>query len=586
MPDQRLPALALTLLAWLATTTPAAAQPFTRTIASGETVVLQRSQHFGLPANESLLIEAGGELQGRGSVIGLAGTVRNNGLLRAFKGSENSTAVGISGHFDNTLTGRLEVGHLTVEQGGVLTTVGGFLVGGFRMNPTDPLVLVCTGCQPNGFTIDAGGRIEVGAIGGMLNHGDGQILGTLENAGSFRSRNGANNTSGGPYAQTVTVGGDPLYGARQGRLLNVGTFELGSGNTLRNFDVVSNNGSFALAGGRYLASDTATFVNTGSLVVDSGGQLIANHQGWYDPQGNRLANFFNTGSTEVRGGGSLHNGWYLRVEPLGPAPAELLVRAQGTLTQDNSALLAIAGGQMRVQGSVTGGQITVDNLGGRVGRLRIDQGATVSVDSYWQTDGMLTVNGTLNGRVILLGGDLTGGGPGARINGDVFFAGAGGGPPQAPPNCGNAFYACFRPGNSPGHMQIDGLLEMGANSLLELEIERDADGVLHWDSVSATSMRLDGASLRVLVGDGVAATDWLSLDLDMLQCSGTDCSFGFASIDVVGAPADSFFQFTGGRLALALAPVPEPGSAALLLAGLGWLGWRRFGSRAQSLRRF
>ena len=93
-------------------------------------------------------------------------------------------------------------------------------------------------------------------------------------------------------------------------------------------------------------------------------------------------------------------------------------------------------------------------------------------------------------------------------------------------------------------------------------------------------MLFDGASLRLLVADGAAGADWLSLDL--LQCS-TDCSFNFGSIDVVGAPADSALRFDGGRPSFTLAPVPEPGGAALLLAGLGLLGWRRFGSRVQSM---
>ena len=48
---QALPALGLHLVAWLVTTHPAAAQPFTRTIANGETVVVPREQGYGLPAS-------------------------------------------------------------------------------------------------------------------------------------------------------------------------------------------------------------------------------------------------------------------------------------------------------------------------------------------------------------------------------------------------------------------------------------------------------------------------------------------------------------------------------------------------------
>ena len=140
------------------------------------------------------------------------------------------------------------------------------------------------------------------------------------------------------------------------------------------------------------------------------------------------------------------------------------------------------------------------------------------------------------------------------------------------PLCGNAFYACFRPGNSPGHLDIDGTLTMGAHSILELEIQRDATGQLHWDSVSATSMHLDGALLRLLVADGAAGADWTTLDL--LECA-SDCSFNVAGIELISAPGAGLLQFSGNSLSFALAPVPEPASGLLLAAGLGWLAWRR-----------
>lgn len=560
---------------------PLSAQPFTRTIANGETVVVQRNESFGVLANESLLIQSGGELQGRGSLIGLAGLVQNNGLLRAFKGSENATAVDISGPFTNSGFGRIEVTHLTVSSGGVLMSEGGLQLGGFRVNPGDPLVLVCANtvpCPETGFTIDSGGRIEVGVVGGMLNHGDGQILGSLENAGSFVSRNGANTSGGIPYSQTLTVGRDPVFGGGQGRVLNVGHFELQRGNTLRNYDRVSNSGSFELAGGRYMASDEARLVNTGTVVVGSGGQLIANRTPGFDAQGDRLVAVFNSGRVEVQAGATLHNGWFMRVEPLGPALAEVVVAQGGTLTQSDDGLMAIAGGIMQVGGSVTGGAITVGNLGGIAGALRIDPGGSVSVDSYLQTEGELRVNGTLTGQVTLLGGNLTGGVLGSSINGNTLVGGAGGGPAQEPPNCGNAFFACFRPGNSPGHMDIFGDLTMGANSILELEIERDANGVLTWDSVFAESMSFEsGSTIRVLVGAGVPGA--AVVDLELLRCGAGGCDFGPAQFVVLGGAGGEFSVGSEGlHFAVAAAPVPEPGTWAMWAIGLAALTgsqWRR-----------
>ena len=581
---QALPALGLHLVAWLVTTHPAAAQPFTRTIANGETVVVPREQGYGLPASESLLIELNGELQGRGSVIGLGGTVQVDGRLRAFKGSENATAVAVSGQLVSGATGLLEITHLTVQSGGWVTSGGSMLLGGFRINPSDPLTTVCAflvPCPQTGVQIDAGGLLSVSSGTPATNYGDAQISGDLFNAGAFTSRNSPNPSGGGVYSQTLTVGTDPLYGGGPGQVQNIGSFVLAQRNTLRNFGIVANRGTMTLAGGKLQQEAEGALLNTGTLQVGSGGALILAGSKDFDAFGSRLARAINQGQINVGDGGTLHNNWMMRVDPLASGTAQLSVMTGGVLTQDDVAVLAIVSGDMLVQGSVVGGTITLDAsvFGGAAGSLTIAKGGSVTVEEYRQTDGVLTVNGVLTGQVQLSGGNLMGGGTGSSINGNVLVAGAGGGPPQEPPNCGNAYYACFRPGNSPGHMQIDGLLEMGANSLLELEIARDAAGVLHWDSVSATAMRFDGASLRLLVADGAAGSDWLNLDL--LQCAG-DCSFGFGSIEVLGSPDAGYLQFSDGRLSFALAPVPDPGSAALLLAGLGLLGWRRLGSRVQS----
>lgn len=583
--------VALTLLTMLTASLPAAAQPFTRTIANGETVVVPRTQSYGLAANESLLIESGGELQGRGSIIGLAGRVQNNGRLRAYIGSENGIGVGVTGQFTNGLTGRIEVTSLSVGAGGTVLSSGGFVVGGFRINPSDPLTTVCAftaPCPGTGFEIDLGGLINVNATSGLLNYGDAQVSGTLNNAGSFLSRNSTNTSGGVPYQQTLTVGKDPIYGTGTGNIINSGFFELQRGNTLRNFGTVLNrdSGTLTLAGGRFEQMDPGLLTNLGNLVVGSGGQLNLAETYRYDPSGSvgpngplRLATLVSSGSVTVEADGRLHNGWMTQVQATGSGTAELTVLKGGTLSQGDAARLELAGGRMRVAGNVTGGEIRLGSLGSQVSSLQIQKGGSVSVSTYRQANGLLTIDlgGSLTGDVYLDGGDLMGNG---KINGGVFVKGAGGGPPQQPPNCGNAFYACFRPGNSPGHMDIIGALEMGENSLLELEVERDAAGVLHWDSVSATSMTFNyGSTIRLLVAPGAAESDWVNLDL--LRCD-AGCDFGGASFEIVGAEGSRFFSDGAGGLSVSLAPavaVPEPGSAALLAAGLGLLGWRRLRRR-------
>ena len=556
---------------------PLSAQPFTRTIAAGETVVVNRSSVFAVPSNESLLIELGGELQGRGSVIGLGGLVQNNGQLRAFKGSENSTAVGVSGQLNNSLTGRIEVTSLWVQAGGAITSAGGFVVGGFRINPGDPLTTVCAfdiPCPGTGFEIDAGGVITVASGAPMLNYGNAQISGMLDNRGSFVSRNSINTSAtppDRPYAQVLTVGKDPDYGVGSGQVLNSGSFELQRGNTLRNFSGVFNSGSLLLNGGKLEVLAPGRLGNTGDIQVGAGGQLAINGL-IVDNLGNRIPSLLSTGTINVADG-ELVNRSLIHLVASGNAPAVLSVGKLGTVSQgDGYGQLLLQGGELLVEGKYTGTSVTVDNLGTQIGAVSIAKDAEMRLDELRQINGILKVDGELWASVRLEGGDLRGTG---RINGEVFVRGLGGGPRQEPPNCGNAFYACFRPGNSPGHMDISGALTLGANSILELEIERDANGALAWDSVFADTMSFEyGSSIRVLIGAGVPGS--ALIDLDLLQC-GTLCNWDGAQFEVVGGAGGEFTLGTNG-LHFALAPVPEPGTWALWMIGAAALAgsrWRR-----------
>jgi PEP-CTERM motif len=578
----RLRAAAATVL--LAAALPLSAQPFTRTIAAGETVVVNRSSVFAVPANESLLIELGGELQGRGSVIGLAGRVQNNGNLRAYKGSENSTAVAVSGPLNSSLTGLIEVTSLWVQAGGAVNSAGGFVVGGFRINPSDPLTTVCAfdvPCPGTGFEIEAGGAITVASGSPMLNYGNAQISGTLDNRGFFVSRNSTNTNAtppDRPYTQVLTVGKDPDFGVGSGQVLNSGSFELQRGNTLRNFSGVFNSGSLLLNGGKLDVLGTGRLGNTGNIQVGAGGQLVVNSL-LVDNLGNRLPSLFSTGNITVADG-ELVNRSLIHLVASGNAPAVLSVGKLGTVSQgEGYGELLLQGGELLVEGSYHGDSITVDNMGTQLGVVSIEKDAEMRLDGrIRQINGILKVDGELWAPVRLEGGDLRGTG---RVNGSVFVRGLGGGPRQEPPNCGNTFYACFRPGNSPGHMDISGELTMGDNSILELEIERDASGVLAWDSVFADTMSFEfGSSIVVRIGAGVPGS--ALVDLDLLQC-GTLCNWDGAQFEVVGGAGGEFTLGANG-LSFALAPVPEPGTWALWMIGLAALvGFRT--QRRQVLHR-
>lgn len=304
------------------------------------------------------------------------------------------------------------------------------------------------------------------------------------------------------------------------------------------------------------------------VINEAGGQVFVNEGGRVTQE---LSVFTNRGSFQIGASGRWTAGRGLGVPPL---------TAQ-FINEENASVTVVGTwdgrGAVHNSGSfrvMSGGRVTVRDFRQLAGVLLIDADATLTTaDEVVDLGdlGTLTIPGSLR----MTGGLLAGSG---HINGDVF--GAGTAPVGPDVRCTNpdrpADVACFTPGNSPGTMTIDGALELSAGTLVELEVERQADGALAWDRLVASSMSFSqGVVVRVLLGEGVELGD--SATLNLLDCTVGTCSLTAAAFEVTGglggvlgfAP-DGGLIFTPTTL-----PIPEPTTALLMLGGLGLISWRR-----------
>ena len=527
------------------------------------------------------------------STVGFAVPTRNEGQVRVGFATEYTGGLGISNFFINAPGALIETALLNVATGGDLhnRATGQLITGRFtQADGQSPTWVQAAGIVAPGFGFAIQGQASVNnvATGTWLNHADGLVLGTVLNAGTFDSRNNPQTTLplAGPYTQTITVGRSDSA-VRQGYILNSGTMVLGQGTLLQNFGNIDNVGQVMVRGGSLSLLNSSLFTNgaNGGVTVSDGGRLLA--------QTNGGGAVVNVGVINIASTGVLDNFGLLRNDD-----GVIQIEVGGKLQNNhaNGAELHMRGGAVVVAGDFSGGRVTNDTsvAFGMGGTVRIEPRGSMSVVEYTQRDGLLIVNGTLTGTVNILGGTLQGGVPkdaagnpigdgGGRINGDVFVGGSGGAGLPQPPACGSATVACFKPGNSPGHMVIDGALTMGANSILEMEIERGADGALRWDSVFANSFEFDADSIiRVLVGDGV--DNDTDLNFDFLNCPG-GCqfgSFGLPHFEVFGGHGNLYAD--AGRLMFRLdavggggggGNVPEPATLYLLALGSLILAMRR-----------
>jgi hypothetical protein len=320
------------------------------------------------------------------------------------------------------------------------------------------------------------------------------------------------------------------------------------GSTFNNDGYLQHSGRWDLAGG--LAIGTGGVLDMGwssSITTAPGAQLSVAPGGTLNNLGGTLVHA--GGQFSVAGGGLLTNGTTSSL-------AATLWLQGGALALDGTLDNGLRATVIVEPGSQISGRGSISNAG----VFLIREQGTVVATSFTQSAGLLSIDGTLDtygGDVVINGGTLNGGG---FIQGNLIAGGAqvnAGDPPKV------------YPGHSPGHLTVSGSFLLLAGAELQLQVERQADGSLAWDQVTAAEMFFaDGSLVHAVLGAGVADASWQTLSF--LAC-GTGCSFSNGVQFVVDGAPGSTLQWSSAGLTLSVAPlqaVPEPSAAAMLLVGL------------------
>jgi autotransporter family porin len=435
---------------------------------------------------------------------------------------------------------------LSIQNGGVVTDTEGTISGNVSSSHT--VTVKGSGSQWNSseslniyygtLNIQNAGTVTAGE----LNSGAGSVVnldgGTLEvgsisnQTGFFNWLSGVLSITGSGDARLGSGGLDAITTLGSNKTLNVkNTLNINTGSTLMLDGGQFSAGTLALNGGSVVSSGAVDLSRTGTLVGH--GVVTGKVTG-------------GSSNTITASGGTL---------TLGNASSNGAYAFGGTLNVGAQQVVLLSADKAQL------GVATNLNTGGNLSTVN---GANLGKGNLLTFNGNSTIQGnfTNNGSVMGTAGTLT------FVN-DVNGAGG---------YAGNiAFKAAFNPGNSPAAVGFGGgNVSFDSASVLNMEIFGTTPGVQYDQLVSINTLTFNG-TLNLVFGNGyvpLAGSSFALFGFNNFNGSFGTAADGYSKITVAGYDRSKLdFSHLATDGSVNVTAVPEPETYAMLLAGLGLMGF-------------